>query len=296
MEALLERLNRGDVLVSDGAMGTLLFHHGLEAGACPEAMNLSHVEILEKIAGEYFEAGADIVHTNTFGGSAIKLAEYKRSADTEALNAAAVKAIRKAVGTKAYVSGSVGPCGKILQPYGDTDPGVMRESFDRQVSALIEAGVDAVTVETMSDLREAAMVIYAVKAVNPRLPIIATMTFEKTPRGYRTFMGVSVEEAVDVLGDAGANVLGSNCGNGPSGMLDLVRDFRAFWKKPLMIQANAGTPELRNGVTVYPENPLSFATNCQELVNAGANILGGCCGTTPEHIRVLVSRVKSTNQ
>ena len=284
MKTLLERIGSGDVLVADGAMGTLLFERGLEAGACPESLNLEKPELLEEIAGLYLEAGADIVHTNTFGGSPLKLALYNLEDRTEEINFGGVKAAIGAVGDRACVSASVGPSGKLLKPFGDTEPEELFECFLEQIKALICAGADMITVETMADLTEATAAVYAAKSIMPSIPVAATMTFDPTPKGFRTVMGVGVEEACKGLEKAGADIVGSNCGNGIVKMVEIAREFAAHSSLPLAIQSNAGLPIVRDGRTEYPETPEFMAERIAELVEAGVSIIGGCCGTTPKHI------------
>ncbi len=281
----MERLKRGDRIVADGAMGTMLFQRGLQPGECPESVNLNDPGILEEVARLYANAGAEIVQTNTFGASPAKLSEYGLSDRTEEINAVAVEAVRKGVGNRAYVSASCGPSSRILKPYGDTDPGELSTGFERQLTALIGAGVDLVCVETMTDLNEALIAVEAAKKVSPGTPVAATMTFDETPRGFFTIMGVGVGEAASGLERAGADVIGSNCGNGIERMIDIAREFRKHSPLPLLIQANAGQPDMIDNQLVYPETPEFFAEKSLELVDIGVSIIGGCCGTTPSHIR-----------
>ena len=287
MTALLERLRSGAVLVGDGALGTLLMTRGLRPGAAPEALNLTRPEVLEEIARLYVEAGADLVTTNTFGGSPARLRRYGLEDRTEEINRAAVEAARRAAGERAYVSASIGPSGHVLKPYGDGDPGEIAAGYERQIRALAEAGADLVCIETMTDLAEAVLAVRAARAVAPELPVMATMTFEQTPRGFFTVMGVSVEHAVRGLSAAGADILGSNCGNGSAIMVEIAREFRARTDRPIAIQPNAGLPEPRGGTTVYPETPEFMAEQAKALVKLGVAIVGGCCGTTPEHVRAV---------
>jgi len=287
MTNLPERLSKGEVLVADGAMGSLLIQRGLKSGECPEALNTRQPQILEEIAKLYLDAGADLVQTNTFGGSPMKLAEYGLDERTEELNRAAVTCVRRAVAGRALVSGSCGPSGRILKPYGDAEPDDLYRGFGRQIKSLTEAGVDVICIETMTDADEADLAIRAAKSIAPDTPVMATMTFDKTPRGFFTVMGVSIPAAAERLAKAGADILGSNCGNGIENMVNIAREFRVATKLPLLIQANAGLPELREGKLVYPETPEFFAAKARELMDAGVSIIGGCCGTGPEHIQAL---------
>lgn len=294
MRPLLEQLNTGHVVVGDGALGTLLMARGLKPGEPPESINLTRREWLEDIARQYLEAGSQIVTTNTFGGSPLRLAQYGLDAETEAINRAAVAAVRRVVGDRAYVSASVGPCGHVLAPYGDADPAVVAAGFERQIGALFDAGIDLICIETMIDLQEAARAVRAARAVAPGVPVMATMTFERTRRGLFTVMGVSVEQAARGLTEAGADIVGSNCGNGSEIMIEVALAFRACTDRPLAIQPNAGLPEQRGTTLVYPETPEFMAEKAVALLGAGVLLIGGCCGTTPDHIRAIRRVVDTT--
>ena len=287
MEAITSRVGRGEVLLADGAIGSLLMARGLPRGAAPESLNLSHPEILEEIASRYLEAGAEIIQTNTFGASPLKLANYGLADQAVAINESAVRAVRRAVGQLAYVSASCGPSGKILQPYGDMEAEKMFASFQTQMRALIGAGVDIICVETMSNISEARLAIQAARSVSPSIPVMATMTFEATARGFFTIMGVTIEKACREFQNAGADMIGSNCGNGSLQMVAIAKEFRKFTRLSLLIQANAGVPELRAGQVHYPETPEYMAEMSRELIKAGVAVIGGCCGTTPDHIRAM---------
>jgi 5-methyltetrahydrofolate--homocysteine methyltransferase len=287
MEGIRERLARGEVILGDGAWGTLLMERGLAPGEVPELLNLDRSAVIEEIAALYLDAGAEIITTNTFGGSPLRLEAAGLADRTEALNAGAVAAVRRAVADRAYVSASIGPTGRLLRPFGDTEPARMAEAFERQAAALAGAGVDMFCVETMTDLDEATLAVAAIRAVVPRAPILATMTFEQTRRGFFTVMGVSIPAAARGLQAAGADVVGSNCGFGIDTMIEVAREFRRHAGVPIAIQANAGLPVTRNGVTVYPETPGHVAARAPDLLAAGVQIIGGCCGTTPAHIRAL---------
>lgn len=292
MRPLLERLAAGEVLVGDGAWGTLLMARGLRPGEPPEAFNLARPELLEEIARQYVDAGAELVGTNTFGGSPARLARYGLAERAEEVNRAAVEASRRAAAGRAYVSASVGPSGHVLRPYGDGDPAELAAGFERQIRALAEAGADLLCVETMTDLAEAVLAVRAARAAAPHLPVIATLTFEATPRGFFTVMGNSLEQATRELTAAGAYILGSNCGNGSDVMLEVARGLRTLTDLPLAIRPNAGLPELRQGQLVFPETPQAMAESARLLARAGVGIVGGCCGTTPEHVRAVRSALR----
>jgi 5-methyltetrahydrofolate--homocysteine methyltransferase len=287
MEDIRERLRSGGVILGDGAWGTLLMQRGLKPGEPPEALNLSRPEILEEIATLYLEAGAELITTNTFGGSPLRLRAHALEGRTEEINRRAVEAVRRAIGDRAWVSASVGPSGRLLKPYGDCTPEELYANFERQIGVLVAAGADLICVETMSDLTEAALAVRAARAIAPAIPVMATMTFEDTPRGYYTVMGVSVAKAAAGLEEAGADIVGSNCGNGIETMIGIAREFRKHARLPVAIQANAGLPVTRDGALVYPETPEFVAAKAVELLDLGVRIVGGCCGTTPDHIRAL---------
>ena len=292
MKPLLERMREGEILVADGAMGTMLMTQGLKPGEPPESLNISDPAALEIIAKAYLEAGAEIVQTNTFGGSPLKLSLYGLDGKTEEINRNAVRAVKRVVDNKGYVSGSCGPSGKLLKPYGDIDSETMYENFKRQTAALIEAGVDIICVETMTDLSEAMLAVRAAKTIQAEIPVMATMTFDPTPKGFYTVMGIDVERAAQGLEDAGADIIGSNCGNGIENMIQIAREFKSHSTLPLIIQSNAGIPEMKGTETIYPETPEFMAEKAKELSAIGVSIIGGCCGTTPEHIKRIREAVK----
>ncbi len=287
MRGFLERLKERRPLVADGAMGTMLFEWGIKPGGCPEAVNLNSPDALKDIALRYLQAGAEIVQTNTFGGSPLKLAQYSLDDKTEEINRAAVDAVRSVVGDNAYVSGSVGPTGKMLRPYGDVESDEMSESFERQIAALAAAGVDVFCLETMTDVNEAVLAMEAAKRVAPQIPVMATMTFDPTPKGFYTVMGVDISQSVNRLTEAGADAIGSNCGNGIEKMIEIAREIDELTFLPIIIQSNAGLPKFIDGEAVYSETPEYMAEQAIELVDLGVSVIGGCCGTTPEHIRAL---------
>lgn len=287
MVPLLERIQGGDVLLADGAMGTLLMERGLPAGACPESINLERPELLEEIARLYLEAGADIIQTNTLGASPIKLAMYGLAERTEEVNLSAARAVRRVVGDKAYVYGSCGPCALMLKPYGDANPDDVRMGFVRQIQALVDGGIDVLIIETMMDLAECRLAIEAARSVSGTLPIMACMTFNRTPRGFFTIMGNDVPTAAAGMVAAGADVIGSNCGSGIEQMIEVAQAFAAASTRPLIFQPNAGMPHTEGLRTVYRETPEFMADRAGALIDAGATVIGGCCGTAPGHIRAL---------
>ncbi len=293
MPTLLERIAAGDILISDGAMGSLLQSEGLPAGTSPEAWNLSRPEVVRSVAEGYLAAGSDMVLTNSFGGSPLKLARHGLADRAAELNRAAAVLAREAAGSAKFVAGSVGPTGRILQDEGgDVTPKELYEAFRVQVLGLADGGVDAICVETMSSLAEALEAVRAARE-NTTLPVFCTFSFALGRRGFRTMMGVSSEVAAREATAAGADVVGTNCGNGIENMIEIVRQMRAAAPdRPILAQANAGMPELLDGMTVYPETPEYMASRVAELIAAGTTIVGGCCGTTPPHIAAIAAAAR----
>ena len=287
MKSLMEKLQAKEIVVFDGATGTQLMKYGMPGGACPEALNLMQPDIPEQVARDYQRAGADVVETNTFGGSPAKLAMHDYAEKTEDINKRAAEIARKGAGPDAFVAGSCGPTGEMLEPFGEADPDTLYSGFVRQMQGLADGGVDLFCIETMSDLQEACLAVKAAKSVAPHIPVAATMTFNRSSRGFFTMMGVSVEAAAAGLEEAGADILGSNCGNGIEEMVEIAHVFAKITSLPLLIQANAGQPVLKNGRTHYPETPEFFARHVEQMIHVGVGIIGGCCGTTPDHIRAI---------
>jgi len=282
---ILEELKRGKVLLSDGAWGTLLQAKGMKPGECPELWNITRRNDVLEIAQSYLQAGSDIIETNSFGGSRIKLSQYGLGNRAGEINEASASISREAAGISRHVAGSVGPTGKMLL-MGDVAEAELYDGFCEQSIALEKGGADIIIIETMSALDEASLAVKAARE-NTKCTVIITMSFSKDSKGeYFTMMGVSPSEMVISMKEAGAHIVGSNCGNGIEEMIGIVRAIRAIDNKiPVMIQPNAGTPEFIEGKTVYRESPGIMASFVPELIKAGTNIIGGCCGTTPEHIR-----------
>ena len=282
---ILDELKQGKIILSDGALGTLLQARGMEPGECPELWSITHRKDLTEIAEEYLNAGSEIITTNSFGGSRIKLMQYGLGDRAVELNQVAASICRDVAGNLKHVAGSVGPTGKMLM-MGDISEAELFDSFCEQAGALEKGGADIIIVETMSALDEAILAVKAARE-STRCTVIVTMTFSKDMKGeYFTMMGVSPAEMVISMKEAGAHIVGSNCGNGIEDMTGIVKAIRVADNKiPVIIQANAGTPQYIDGKTVFRESPGLMASFVPELIKAGTNIIGGCCGTTPEHIR-----------
>jgi 5-methyltetrahydrofolate--homocysteine methyltransferase len=290
---MLERLARGEILISDGAMGTFLHAQGLGIRECPESWCISHPEVVREIAAAYIAAGSDIVETNSFGGNSFRLEHYHVADKAREFNLAAAALARQAMGDKGYVAASVGPTAQFVKGEGGKiAPEQLYDSFREQVIALAEGGADALCIETMASLTEATQAVRAAKE-NTRLPVICTFTFDARPKGFFTMMGVTPERAAAGAVAAGADVVGANCGNGIDNMIEIARQMRAAVPGvPILIQANAGLPTIEDGRTVFKETPEYMASKVEELISAGANLIGGCCGTTPDHIAAIAKAAR----
>ena len=292
MASLRERLGARRLLVADGAWGTRLQERGLEPGECPELWNVTRPQEVRAVASSYLAAGSDLILTNTFGGSPLMLRRHGLEQRTAELNAAGARlSLEAAAGGPALVAASVGPTGEFPAPLGTASEAELEEAFRLQVRALLEAGVRILCVETMIDLTEACCAVRgarrAARELGVSAEVMATLTYGPTPGGYRTAMGVDIPQTVEALTRAGADVLGSNCGNGIEQMLPIAAAFRALTNLPLLVQANAGLPVLEGGRTVFRQGPEDMARHVPALVRAGASIIGGCCGTGPAHISAL---------
>ena len=289
---ITDAVKNGKTLVSDGAWGTFLQKKGLKPGECPELWCINRPDDVFDVAKNYIDAGADMVETDSFGGTCFKFEHYGLADRTAEINEAAARISRKAAGDDNWVIASIGPTGKMLL-MGDVTEEELYDAFKVQAVALEKGGADAVCIETMSAIDEAVLAIKATKE-NTNLEIICTFTFELTVNGdYRTMMGVSPTDAAKASVEAGADIIGTNCGNGIERMVDIVKEIRvAEPDTPILVHANAGLPVNIDGVDTFPETPEDMAKQVEAIVSAGANIIGGCCGTTPAHISAIKAAIK----
>lgn len=289
-QALRDRLD-SELLIFDGATGSYLQQHGLEPGGCPELMNADAPDTIQQMAREYFDAGSDIVLTNTFGGTRYRLQHYGAQDRVTELNQLAAEHAKSQANDGQFVAGSVGPTGEFIEPLGNASESDLYDAFSEQITALEAGGADAVMIETQMVLEEAQIAIKAAKE-NTELVVMATMVFDLGPRGFFTMWGATPEQAAEGLVEAGADVVGSNCGNGIDKMIDIANAMRSVTDAKLVIQSNAGIPEIVSGEIVYPESPEYMADRYQTLAEVPVTVLGGCCGTTPEHITALAAATK----
>jgi 5-methyltetrahydrofolate--homocysteine methyltransferase len=284
-------------LVCDGAMGTQLMLAGLEQGGCGEMWNLTHADRVLAIQRRYVEAGADFIISNTFGGSRTMLTRHGHPEDLRAINQAGVRIAREAFGERpGFVLGDIGPLGAILEPYGDLPAKDAQAAFEEQAAALVEAGADAIIIETQTALEELGVAIDAAKAAGAPC-IIASLAYDLSADGtfFKTMMGVSPEKAAKFAEKRGAHIIALNCGTGMdmAGAAKVVKLYRKSCKLPTMVQPNAGLPVLENMKAVYKQTPAEMAGGVPEVLAAGANIIGSCCGSTPDHTRAIREAIQA---
>ncbi len=279
------------IVLFDGGIGTQLQAVGLELGQAPESWNLDKPDLVEKVHQDYIKAGAQVVTTNSFGASPLKLAAISLDNQTLQINQAAAAIARRAAGDDSFVAGSIGPTGALLM-MGDVDAQKLEQGFITQARGLLLGGADLFIIETMSDLQEAVLALRAVKSISDK-PAIVSMTFEPGQHGYRTMMGIDIPTAVKELEENGADAIGTNCGIGMDKAIEIVKEIKELTTRPILAEPNAGLPRLEQDKTVYDELPAEMAQKLPDLINSGARIVGGCCGTTPEHTRHFRAILKS---
>lgn len=289
---LRARIQKG-VFVLDGAMGTQLIARGVEPGRCNEWLNVERPEIVLDVHRAYIDAGSDAILTNTFGANRYALGRHGYADKGVEINKAGAQVARKAAGEDRYVLGDIGPTGDFFEPLGVLKPGHVREVFIEQAEGLLEGGVDGFIIETMTALDELEIAIDAARSAGGGLPVLASMSFDKGGAGFRTMMGVDVSAAVARMISLGADAVGFNCGTATlDEYVELSSAYAAAVQAagaevPLFAEPNAGKPELIDGQAVYKVTPEEFAAACRRIREAGIHILGGCCGSTPQHIRAV---------
>lgn len=289
MPTIQDLVDKNGYVITDGAMGTVLFAAGLEQGDPPELWNLKYPDRVADVHQAYLQAGSQIVLTNTFGGTRLRLAFHNAQSQVAQANHAAAEILRKVVeqsGKDVIVAGDIGPTGEVLAPYGELAFQDAKDAFKEQASALISGGVDLIWIETMSDLEEVRAAVEGTREVSTNIPIVTTMTFDTHGR---TMMGVTPEQAFETLTSFGVEALGGNCGNGPEEIIEVITKMRAIDQETILVaKANAGIPELVQGKAVYRASPETMADYAIQSYQAGARVIGACCGSTPDHISAIV--------
>jgi methionine synthase I (cobalamin-dependent) len=285
LHPLIQKITAAGPVLSDGAWGTQLQARGLAPGDTPDLWNLTHPEKVAEVARAYVAAGSQIILTNTFGANRFRLAEAGAADKVKIINEAGARISRAAADGKALVFASIGPSGKLLMN-GDVTEAELLAAFSEQAAALASGGAQGLVVETMQDLDEARIAIAAAKATG--LPVVANMVFDSGKDKDRTMMGTTPEQAAAALVEAGADVIGANCGQGIAGFVKICARLKlAAGGHPIWIKANAGLPQMEDGKAIYAMTAAEFAGYVPAVLAAGANFIGGCCGTTPEFIREL---------
>ena len=290
-KTFLEKVKEKTVIF-DGAMGTLIMAAGVESIKSPMLLNLEKPELVRDIHKQYFAAGADVALTNTFSGNPLKLAAEGIDAKMDVLNREAATLAKQACPEGKFVAGDIGPSGKTLPPIGDSSPEEMQEAFYLQAKVLIECGVDLLLIETMYSLEEAVAAVRGARKAGDIL-LVASMTYNHTEMGYYTIMGETVGQCASTLEEAGADMIGANCTLGSSEMIELTQELRASTDKLILIQPNAGKPVTNGDRTYYEQTPAEFAKDLKKIKEAGADMVGGCCGTTPEFIQAMAAAISS---
>lgn len=310
-ENFKNKVLNNQLLLFDGAMGTMLLQNGLKSGECPENWNITKPQVITNIHKQYLLAGANIIETNTFGANYAKLKIFNLGKKTSKINFSAVKNAKKSIEevkiflkdeiisnnderktmNEKQIFGSIGPSGKILKPYGDTTIKQMQKYFSEQVKRLIAGGVNGFIIETMLDTEEAKCIVDEIKS-KTNLPIIVSFTFNKAKNNYWTLMGKTPVQCVEELSKFKIQAIGTNCGLGIDDIINIVKIYKQNTKLPILAQPNAGMPKVKNGKTVYPQNAKYFAQKIKDLIKAGATLIGGCCGTTPEYIKAIKLQIK----
>jgi 5-methyltetrahydrofolate--homocysteine methyltransferase len=287
-------LGQSGLILADGGMGTMLMELGLQFGASPELWNVEHPDRVRQVHRGYLQAGSRIILTNTFGCNRLRLGLHNLQDRVVELSRAAAKLVRQeveAAGSRAIVAGDIGPSGGILAPLGELEPAQAVEAFAEQAGGLIDGGVDVIWIETLSSLEETRAAVDGARRASKDIPIVATMTFDT--RG-RTMMGVTPEQAVQELSTWGLAAFGANCGNGPEEIVAVIQKMRAAAPRATLVaKANAGVPKLENGRAVYGAGPDEMAAYAAAVADAGARIIGACCGSTPRHLEAMASALKA---
>lgn len=295
MNGTIIDITKEKIILLDGGMGTELIRQGFPRGECPESWNVEKPEIVKKIHKSYFDAGSDVVLTNSFGGNKIKLASHGLKDKCHELNFEAAKIATEIKPNRKFVAGSMGPTGKFLEPHGEFREEEFESAYAVQAKALTDGGVDFLLIETQYDLREALCALRGARKYS-NIPIFVTMTFDRNPRGYFTIMGNSVTQCIEELEKSDVPVIGTNCTLDSSDMVDLIKIMREATTLPLIAQANAGQPSISSeGEVEYSQDVEDYVRFIPQIIKNGAKIIGGCCGTNPDYIRRMAEIIEKEN-
>lgn len=295
--SLKERVRQG-LLLLDGAMGTQLIARGIQAGACNEYLNIDSPQIISDIHGSYIRAGSDAIITNTFGANRYALSRHGYAGETARINKSGAELARRAAGEEKYVLGDIGPSGDFLEPLGALKPKDLKNAFREQAKALLDGGVDGFIIETMTALDEAVIAVKAVKSAGGEVPVVVSLSFDKSGDNFKTMMGVGIEAGVSKITPLNVSAIGFNCGTlSLDDYVELTRRFVAAVREhskdtAICAEPNAGKPELVEDKAVYKVSPEDFAVTAEKIHSAGVSIIGGCCGTGPEHIEATAKKLK----
>jgi methionine synthase I (cobalamin-dependent) len=282
----IRRLAADRLVLFDGGMGTMLFAAGLVDGESPEPWNWEKPEVVDGVYRAYYEAGSDVVQTNTFGGTPIKLSERDLQDRTYDANVLAARNLKAVCPPGRYAAGDVGPTGKFMKPMGEYTREEFEAAFEAQIRGLADGGVDLISIETMYSLQEALCALRAARKASD-LPVSVCMTYDRNPRGFFTLMGETVPQCLKALEDEGADIVGSNCSHGSPVFIDLARVLRDHTRLPVIVQPNRGKPVLEKEAMAYKQTAEEFVADARTIASIGVNVIGGCCGTTPEFIALL---------
>lgn len=286
-QSFLDFISSKSIVLGDGAMGSMLIDAGMNLGNCAELWNIEKPETVFGIHQQYVKAGSDFILTNTFGANPFRLADHGLQDRTAELNQAAVELARRVAGDSCYVIGSIGPTGRVPQPIGNTDKETLIKGFRMQAEALIAGGVDGIITETMMHTEEALCALEAVRAIKHDIPVISSICFQYKDETFQTAMGKSPAEAAKELTEAGSHIIGANCMVSFELYAELTSQLREGTHLPIMVQPNAGQPIINDGNVRYPMTPENMMKHIPTIIQAGAKIIGGCCGTTPAHIAAI---------
>ncbi len=291
MISLLERLHKGETILADGALGTILFPEGISESLCVEKVNITHPKHLEIVANDYLSAGAEIIQTNTFGATPVRLEQFNLVQHTKEINQNGVHAVRNVIGDKAYLSFTCGPTGIFLSENKNENLEKIRDNYHVQFESVKSEQIDLISIETMIFFEEAVVAFQTAKEIFENTPVSISLLFRKKNEIYQTYDNFSIDDVINQLQNLNVDIIGSNCGDGSQLMIGIAKTLCHSSKLPVSIRPSAGIPQKTDNLLVYPENKELFCSSIKEIINAGVQIVGGCCGTTPDYISMVKSSI-----